>query len=713
MSSPLAICTPTRTVLLQPNETSLKSVADYKVAGIGWNHNGQVLACVSSGLEKSEHGGSNLEHEDSNIKHVKVSLVLAPNCQILEEISFNCNFDEEPKSVCFGGKSRYLCVAFGKRVFVYDLKKKLFVRKFEDKSSDQKLHQASFDSTDVFVGALSDQFLYLYRLKEGTLAAKLTAESEQFEFSFFCFPHHDTQKVAAATRQGDIHVWDIKNISQKPTFSIKAHTMAVTGMAFSPVNKVLLASCGLDSKVVFYDVLGNKRIDDFQVSSPATAMAFSTVNGTTCAIGSVDGSISVYDLRKLDVPTGVWYIEDKTPIRFLYFANVKKKIPTSSQSVDKINMMQSTSNKMNGIVSKEKKMVLAGTTNSSLTYRSVSKDRLQNSSTHQEEHVSNDQDRHLTEVDCTEVTSNVQKSMQENQNNAQTSQMPGAAIMIPPCDPSKQKHNYRVGRDETLKSAIESNVSKDQTRNISIDEGFERLRSTISPSHGVLIMKNGSSITDNNVHSTTVQDEVPDFSSSLPTQQTARQIYSGSIQFQGQKSVEHVQEFSDFAGAPNRSNSLQSKIPNGSLNNAMGPSGGPSEFDSPSSDKQKIDFGLENISPISSKPKFYAPTNLDNIDSETMHSSPQDNMAVPVSAIDVDNFLDNKIRVGGGDGRVIGSPQNKKPAKIANEVKSKYASPKANYSADTKMDQSQRYRGVDKVRMFTRFLKTWFQFTSF
>lgn len=62
--------------------------------------------------------------------------------------------------------------------------------------------------------------------------------------------------VGASTDKGSLAFWDV--ITAKEIQKFSEHKAPSTGLAFSPVNEVLVLSSGLDKRCVCYDTLAKK-----------------------------------------------------------------------------------------------------------------------------------------------------------------------------------------------------------------------------------------------------------------------------------------------------------------------------------------------------------------------------------------------------------------------------------------------------------------------
>ena len=318
------------------------------VSSLCWNHNDQVLATCSS--------SSSIHDEVPN-----VALTHAASGATLETFSnFLPSSNAAPAaatSLGFGGKSRYLVVGDASGcASVWDLKKTARVRTFRlprppggGSASNvsarrmaplhvQGCTAARIDPTDTFVAAASgwetDGAVRLYKLREGKLAATLRdidTDNNEWEghggvsVGAIDFSPLDSSRVAVGTRDGTLLLWDMQAATSSaagaspsrrkavpPTLRLtRRHDDAVTGIAFSPVNNVLLSSCSADGSVSFHDVnmlrtiqsfrpgseLGQRSVRSSSMLSGVMSVSFAS-DGVTCAAGSINGHVYLYDLRK-------------------------------------------------------------------------------------------------------------------------------------------------------------------------------------------------------------------------------------------------------------------------------------------------------------------------------------------------------------------------------------------------------------------------------
>lgn len=198
----------------------------------------------------------------------------------------------EAKATCisFGVKSRYLLVgdATG-AVCLWDLKKKSRVRHYFHSNAAL---QVTLDPTDSNVLSLSENALNIFRLREGTQATSITGSAARL--TKFTTSILEPRNVAIGTRIGSLDLYDIS--LQSKVLSMSSHTGAVTGLQYSAVNKLLLASASVDETLCFSDTATGKSVQHMTLGSPATSMSFHD-DGCTCAVGTESGRVLVYDLR--------------------------------------------------------------------------------------------------------------------------------------------------------------------------------------------------------------------------------------------------------------------------------------------------------------------------------------------------------------------------------------------------------------------------------
>jgi protein NEDD1 len=106
--------------------------------------------------------------------------------------------------------------------------------------------------------------------------------------------------LAAGTSAGDLLLWaHVGGASAAADACYRVpqcHRAACTGVAFSPANRLLMCSAGLDRRLVFCDVEQRSVVRELVAVASLTAVAF-RADGYTVAVGTSTGSVLLYDLR--------------------------------------------------------------------------------------------------------------------------------------------------------------------------------------------------------------------------------------------------------------------------------------------------------------------------------------------------------------------------------------------------------------------------------
>ena len=122
-------------------------------------------------------------------------------------------------------------------------------------------------------------------------------------------------------------LYDTNACKQTNQFT-SGHKSSIKDVAFSPLNKLLLCSVGLDKNIVFYDINDKIIVKRIKTDLPLQSVAFCS-DGHTIAIGASNmGAIMIYDLRKSSKEVYKVCTGHKHTINSLSFAN---KISSSSK----------------------------------------------------------------------------------------------------------------------------------------------------------------------------------------------------------------------------------------------------------------------------------------------------------------------------------------------------------------------------------------------
>lgn len=116
-------------------------------------------------------------------------------------------------------------------------------------------------------------------------------------------------------------------------FKFSSHSNICSGIAFSPVNNLLLCSAGLDSRIYFYDIVEGKQVKKIEVGAALSAISF-CADGHTIGVGTEQtGQVIIYDLKDSKrVKIELKGHDRSTRIKALAFSRNQKQPSSSSNA---------------------------------------------------------------------------------------------------------------------------------------------------------------------------------------------------------------------------------------------------------------------------------------------------------------------------------------------------------------------------------------------
>ncbi len=93
--------------------------------------------------------------------------------------------------------------------------------------------------------------------------------------------------VVACDDGGGVSAWDITRADR--VASLTPHKSPATGLSFSPLNELLLVTCGLDKRILFHDLKSHKMVKSLPTDLPLTSIAFGDNN--TVIAGTSQGRL--------------------------------------------------------------------------------------------------------------------------------------------------------------------------------------------------------------------------------------------------------------------------------------------------------------------------------------------------------------------------------------------------------------------------------------
>ncbi|EEY60534.1 uncharacterized protein PITG_13253 [Phytophthora infestans T30-4] len=141
-------------------------------------------------------------------------------------------------------------------------------------------------------------------------------------------PHPYARHTLGSTySDGSVRVWDLSTGQLKAEF-VRQHEAPATSLTLSPVSKVLLATGGLDGRVIFYDTLQRKKLRSLDLEQPVSSLAL-CADGKTLAVGTTTGVILVYDLRGAITPLFSTLVHETSGVHSLQFSPPPSDVVTT------------------------------------------------------------------------------------------------------------------------------------------------------------------------------------------------------------------------------------------------------------------------------------------------------------------------------------------------------------------------------------------------
>ncbi|XP_048157948.1 protein NEDD1 [Corvus hawaiiensis] len=183
-------------------------------------------------------------------------------------------------------------------VNIWDLKSRKIYRSLKDHKDEVTCVAYNWNDGYIVSGSLSGEII-LHSVTTNLSSTPFGYGSRQpvrhLKYSSF-----KKSLLGTVSDSGNVTLWDVN--SQNPYHNFEnTHKAPASEICFSPVNKLLLVTVGLDKRIILYDTLSKKLLTTIVADFPLTTVDFMP-DGTTLAIGCSRGKIWQYDLRQLTSP---------------------------------------------------------------------------------------------------------------------------------------------------------------------------------------------------------------------------------------------------------------------------------------------------------------------------------------------------------------------------------------------------------------------------
>ncbi|KAK7103028.1 protein NEDD1-like [Littorina saxatilis] len=246
---------------------------NHNIASLSWNNEGSLLASCAQ--------------EDD-----KVVLTYMKNDSLTPFLELQCGAGVQCSD--FSSSSRLLLCGGEDNVTVWDLKTKALKKSFKEHKGPVTC--ARFNANNSYIAAGSETGeIILHNMVTCQSSSPIVAPNiqaiRQLEYSVV-----KKSMFGTASDDGAITLWDAN--SRRAVHRFKdAHVGPATGLAFSPINEMLMMSVGLDKRLVCYDIQRKQILKVIDAPSPLTCIDIMP-DGATAAVGSTRGTVYMYNLRQ-------------------------------------------------------------------------------------------------------------------------------------------------------------------------------------------------------------------------------------------------------------------------------------------------------------------------------------------------------------------------------------------------------------------------------
>ncbi|KAM6418648.1 LOW QUALITY PROTEIN: protein NEDD1 [Pluvialis apricaria] len=183
-------------------------------------------------------------------------------------------------------------------VNIWDLKSRKVYRSLKDHKDEVTCVTYNWNDCYIASGSLSGEII-LHSVTTNLSSTPFGYGSRQ-PIRHLKYSSFKKSLLGSVSDSGNVTLWDVN--SQNPYHNFEnTHKAPASEICFSPVNKLLLVTVGLDKRIILYDTSSKKLLTTIVADFPLTTVDFMP-DGTTLAIGCSRGKICQYDLRQLTSP---------------------------------------------------------------------------------------------------------------------------------------------------------------------------------------------------------------------------------------------------------------------------------------------------------------------------------------------------------------------------------------------------------------------------
>ncbi|KAF9574877.1 Protein nedd1 [Mortierella alpina] len=270
------------------------------VSSLKWSPDNTMLAIEG-------HDGRVSLHDSRG--RLQESLVTDPVLEDSKAGNYRCAMSWAPKP-------QRLYLAHGRKVMTWDAVQRRSIEAFETGSRINAL-AINADDTLLAIGQNNGSLEVVNRTSGSgaKLDTPVSLVMSRIEYSVF-----NRSVLGGVGNDGILRLWDTGSNGATAVYHSFAttHELPISAMAFSPFNRYLICTAGLDKRYALYDVEKKNIVKNAVTEYALTSVSFKN-DGISMAFGTDQGKVLLYDLRSTSRPICVVDTQTDAPITAIQF----------------------------------------------------------------------------------------------------------------------------------------------------------------------------------------------------------------------------------------------------------------------------------------------------------------------------------------------------------------------------------------------------------
>ncbi|KAI7821908.1 hypothetical protein BC939DRAFT_454881 [Gamsiella multidivaricata] len=231
-------------------------------------------------------------------------------------------------------KPQRLYFANGQKVMTWDSTLRRTAETFEMAS---RINALAINSEDILLAVGQNSGSVDVVNRATGVSARLETPSSlimaKLEYSVF-----SRSILGGIGNDGVLRLWDTGSNGSTTMYHsfTMTHEVPISGMAFSPFNRYLICTAGLDKRYALYDVEKKNVVKNTLTEYGLTSVAFKN-DGISMAFGTDQGKVLLYDLRSTSRPISIVDTRVDAPITAVHFQGKQSSSSSSMKRHQTIN----------------------------------------------------------------------------------------------------------------------------------------------------------------------------------------------------------------------------------------------------------------------------------------------------------------------------------------------------------------------------------------